>query len=134
MFYYALTLRKTVPVSDVYQAEKVIRRYYEMIKYVSKNNRDIYIAPTLETVPHSKGKHNVHLHAMVKSQRPLAMSLIPRQKGMYVDFEECRSQLAWDAYIAKDSMYMQDILDVIDSYNDNSSDYEESVKIYKKLV
>jgi len=135
MFYYALTLRKTVPVSDVYQAENVIKRYYEMIRYFKRINTDVYIEPTLETVPHSKGKHNVHLHAMVKSQRPLALSQWPKQKGMHIHFEECKSQLAWDAYIAKDSMVMQDILDIIEAYNSYSDDSAEySVKTYKKLV
>lgn len=139
MFYYAITLKKTVPVSTVVQAENLIKRYYSLLNYVGKANPDIHISPTLETVLKANKKHNVHLHAMVKSPRELTIALFPVNKGMHVYFEECRSAIAWQAYISKDDTSQQDVLDLIETFNEIEEykefpNQENNVKIYKRIV
>lgn len=130
MFYYAFTLRRTTPVKDSAQAEKTINRYYNYVRYLQKRWTSIHVEINLETKPKKNGKHNVHLHAMVKSPIELSKTDLPRERGLSIDFEECRSKIAWRAYMSKDKLTEQEIYDLIDVYNrgDLSVDSEEYIE------
>ena len=125
MYYYALTLRKTVPVKDTDQAERAVKSYYSIITYMKQRYPHLDIRPTLETVPKLNGKHNVHLHAMIKSERKILKSMFPTSKGIHLYMESCKSEIAWNAYISKDDIGEQDVYDLIETYNNNSSDQSE---------
>ena len=96
------------------------------------------MSPTLETVPKLNGKHNVHLHAMIKSPHELSLKDMPKERGLHVWLEETKSKLAWQVYIAKDSLQEQDVYDLIEAYNAPLSEeyieeYIENAKIIEQL-
>lgn len=135
MYYYALVLRKTTPVSTVDQAQTVIQRYYKYLRYVQRLYPSIYVNPTLETKLKMNGRHNVHLHAMVKSH--FLIDQMPKERGLHIYFERAQSELAWNAYCAKDNTDEQTVLDLIEAYNDSSvaprSPTEGMPREYKKI-
>ena len=122
MYYYAFTLRKTTPVPDTKSAQKAITRYYNYLRYFKKRHTKVNVSPTLETKPKLNGKHNVHLHAMIKSPTELTISDFPKERGLHIYLEPCQSKIAWKAYISKDATTEQDVYDLIDAYNSPPSE------------
>lgn len=135
MYYYAFTIRKTVPISTKLQSIKLMDRYLDILNYIfSPHNPKI--SHTFEIVQKLNGKQNLHLHAMIESSSALVMINIPRIKGMSIKFEECNSRLAWEIYISMEPYTYDDVIRYMDLQEHGNTQIEIEVspmEIYKKL-
>lgn len=137
--YYAFTIRRTVSVSTVKQSRTCIKRYHDLINYVKRLNPDLYIDVTLECKPDNK-KYNVHMHGMIKSKRELKINIFPRQKGLHIYIEQCKSKIAYQAYLARGELTIKDIEEMIETKSiidkktiiKNYEPKDEIPEIYKK--
>lgn len=117
-YYYALVLRKTVPIClDKNIANKLMDRYEKLISHMQSKYSDIEIHHTFEIVDKNNDKINLHLHAMIKSTMPYTLICPPREKGISTFFEECQSQIVWYIYCAKEPFTREKVLEYIDLQN-----------------
>lgn len=118
MHYYALVLRKTVPIKlEKAIANKLMDRYEKLISYTQSKYSDFEVSSTFEIVHKNHDKINLHYHAMIKSTMPYTLITPPREKGISTYFEECNSQVAWFIYCAKEPYTREKVLEYIDLQN-----------------
>lgn len=129
---YAFTLRKTLNVKNSKQALTVIKRYHNIINYVKKTNPNLLFECTLECKPDEDITYNVHMHGMIAApdNSNLDINIFPREKGMHIYIEPCKSFLAYDAYLARGEMTAEQIVQQIDAQN--IIDYKSKNKIIYK--
>lgn len=106
-YYYAFTMRKNSGVKTVKAALRefdVYERYMENLKVLNKTEIK-HIRYHYENKYMGNGRWNLHVHAMIKTYKfniapPLRRTY---RKGYQIDLEQCRSRIAWQAYITKDT-------------------------------
>lgn len=135
MYYYAITIKKTVPINSVKQAETVIKRYDNIIRYVKSRNPKMEIKVTLENKLKKNGKYNVHLHGMIKTPDQISISIFPKEKGIHFYIEETRSKLAYNAYMNSGQIKREDIYDQIEVNNmiQTKEEYDEDKELMDKI-
>jgi len=137
MNYYALTMRKTVSIdnNDLAKAQKLLNRYKGMINYMMSTYCTIDINYSYEILDKPNGKVNLHLHAMIMTDTPYELLSIPRQKGMIIQLDEVKSQLAWEIYIKKDPYTESDVIKYFNyqqrGHRPRISDLQNDILSYK---
>lgn len=145
IYYHAFGLRKTVPIlPNKEKAERLISTYEKYISYLQvKLPCIIDFDYHFETKMLKGGKHNIHIHGMIKANRLLTFKDMPRQKGYKPYCEEVISKKAYYSYMTKDRTTKGDILYIIglqEEYNfqkaqksneSGSSSSEELIEIPK---
>lgn len=139
IYYYALTLRKTVPIFDydIDHSNSLMDKYENIIQYIKNTYADTYVKYIYEIVGKKNRSMNLHLHAILRMPYPYELVSIPRQKGMSVHFEECNEALAWETYISKEPLTRDD---VVSRVHDNIRAYraeeyrDETPKIMRRIV
>jgi len=140
-YYYALTLRRTVPISNcsIESANSLMDKYENIVQYLEKIYFGTEIRFLYEIVEKNNMKMNLHLHGVVKTHQPEQLINIPRQKGMRSHIELCDNQIAWDCYISKDPYTRENVIEYVhDNIRANaaklSDEYKDETPIITRRI
>jgi len=112
MKYYALTIRKTRPVSTLKQARSTISSLRFVIDRTNQKYPNCHIDPYWE-VTKAGEKYNIHVHALVKAPDHIKYLEVKTPKGYHTHIVVAYEPDSWLSYCQKDGMSPPQIIRAI---------------------